>query len=220
MDCNFLDKHLLYHMDTRVSYLRTGPAHSVTMPKNKNKNKNKDKDKDTKDKKMDNSSDAVSSDSDAPDTAEGSLGLIMSKLLKTNTTSTPVLAKRKAVERQLEEEKLEKRARALVRQELREKRDSAHRVPTMEDGNYEKGLRKYANKGVVQLFNAVQQHQLNKERAEKAAKEAKEAKLKKKPSSQVDPKDGTVSSRSDSLAKEVSKASFLELLKMSSRKPQ
>ncbi|PJF19466.1 Nucleotide-sugar transporter [Paramicrosporidium saccamoebae] len=152
------------------------------MPKNKTKVV-----KDTKKNDIDNSSNSASSDSDAPNTAEGSLGLIMSKLLKTNTTSTPVLSKRKAVERQLEEEKLDKRARALVRQELREKKDSAHRVPTMEDGNYEKGLKKYANKGVVQLFNAVQQHQLNKERAEKAAKEAKEAK--KKPSSRADPKD-------------------------------
>lgn len=87
-----------------------------------------------------------SSEGEAASTSD--LGLIMSKLLRTTTTTDqPVLAKRKAVERQLEEEKLEKRARALVRQELWERRDSAHVVPNMESANYEKGLRKFATKG-------------------------------------------------------------------------
>lgn len=82
---------------------------------------------------------------------DGPLGNIMAKILNTSTsslsTATPVLAKRKAVERQIEEEKLEKRARTLIKQELREKRDAAHRVPSMESANKEKVLRKFATKG-------------------------------------------------------------------------
>lgn len=109
----------------------------------------------------------------------------LSKLLKTGpVTEEPsevVLSKRKAIERKLEEEKLEKRARRLVKADLAEKRDAAHQVPDMAQANYEKGLRKTAVRGVVQLFNAVHQHQQAKEKErerEKAAKEGKAAEAK------------------------------------------
>lgn len=89
-----------------------------------------------------------------PCPSEGGLGDAMAKILKTSLPPSagkqapaPVLAKRKAIERALEEERLDVRARALVRQEMRLKRDSAHTVPDMESANYEKGLRKFATRG-------------------------------------------------------------------------
>lgn len=79
------------------------------------------------------------------------LGSIMAKILKTKVPSdaagTPVLSRRRAVERKMEDEKLELKARAIVRNELREKRDAAHQPPRMESANYEKTLRKVSTSG-------------------------------------------------------------------------
>lgn len=99
-------------------------------------------------------SSTLSDNPQADEMMEGStnLGSIMSKILKTKTNETPVLSKRKAVERKLEEEVLERRARRLVRQELKEKRDSAHVTPDITTANYEKGLRKFATRGGSSFF--------------------------------------------------------------------
>jgi hypothetical protein len=150
------------------------------------------------------------SDNDTQPSADetfGNMGNIMSKILKTSSTDpkAPILAKRRAVERKIQDEKLENRARKLVRRELREARDAAHIVPDMSTANAEKTLRKVATRGVVQLFNAVNTHQVNKEKAEKAVQAAKEAK-RAKPTS--------VKEKTSEDVKALSKASFLELLKM------
>ena len=158
------------------------------------------------------------SDSDTQSSADevsGNMGNIMSKILRTSSTDpkTPILAKRRAVERKIQDEKLEHRARKLVRRELREARDAAHIIPEMSTANLEKILRKVATRGVVQLFNAVNTHQVNKEKAEKAAQIAKEAK-RSKPTNLV--KEKTLFTD----VKALSKASFLELLKMGGTRPK
>lgn len=135
-----------------------------------------------------------------------SMGDIMGKLLRTNAPVEPILSKRRAVERRLEEEALERRARTLVRQEAKEARDAAHTIPSLD--NKERELRKVATRGVVHLFNAVHQHQLARERQRREEQEAKGSKDKGNDKD----KDKTVTSEAS--MKAVSKASFLELLKM------
>ena len=107
-----------------------------------------------------NDSDDHTSTGSEMEEGNDALGSIMSKILKTSTGPTsstdtpkesmPILAKRRAVERKLEEEKLDRRAKAVVRAELRERRDAAHAVPNMEGANYEKDIRKFATKGGMQ----------------------------------------------------------------------
>lgn len=69
---------------------------------------------------------------------------------------------------------------------------------------------------MVQLFNAVHQHQVDKEKAQKAAKEAKKGGASTK-ITLAETKDSNLTLdhyQSDYLVKAISKASFLELLKM------
>lgn len=144
-------------------------------------------------------------------TIKGLAGVI-SKILRTgdedkmdNGASGPVLAKRKALARKLEEENLKEKARKLARIQRIAARDSAHQTPTV--NNLEKSLRKTATNGVVTLFNAVHQHQAAKEKIKK------EAVIKSKSHTQLEPDTTNQLDRDNSL-KSVSKASFLELLKM------
>lgn len=142
------------------------------------------------------------SPSDAP--VAKSMGDIMGKLLRTSAPAEPILSKRRAVERRLEEEALERRARVLVRQEAREARDAAHTAPALD--NREKGLRRVATRGVVQLFNAVHQHQVARERRLQEGRGAKnKGDIKAAATAAVD---------ATSNMRAVSKASFLELLKV------
>ena len=143
--------------------------------------------------------------------AENSMGHILSKLLKTSSNdAAPILSKRRAVERAIADEALEKRARYLVRQESKAARDAAH-TPAVID-NKEKVLRRTAVKGVVRLFNAVHQYQQKKER-EKAAREDKVQKGDKK---ELAAAVGEDKPKAD--IKAISKATFLELLKMGGTK--
>jgi hypothetical protein len=76
----------------------------------------------------------------------------------------PVMAKNRVVERRLEEERLERRARRALTAEKRAKMQQGRRrlndpeqvAQTLE---YEKRLKKVATRGVIQLFNAVRAHQ-------------------------------------------------------------
>lgn len=135
------------------------------------------------------------------------MGDVMSKLLRTNAPAEPILSKRRAVERRLEEEALERRARALVRQEAKEARDAAHTIPSLD--NNEKELRKVATRGVVQLFNAIHRHQVARERRLREAKDKGQHPKNTDKSRTTGTETGTASG-----LKAVSKASFLELLKM------
>lgn len=110
----------------------------------------------------------------------------------------PILARRKGIERKIEDAKLEAKARAVLRRQKLEAKDSARQVKAdFSQANYEKLLKKVATKGVVQLFNAIQQHQVMKE---KLAKE----------------KAAAAGSRKSEVAtqiKQISKTSFLDMLK-------
>jgi hypothetical protein len=138
---------------------------------------------------------------------EKSLGLAMAQILKQNIPApseeaaskpvAPILAKRKAIERGIEDAKLEARARAVLKRQRNASKDSARLLtPDATTANYERGLRKAATKGVVQLFNAIHQHQVNKERL------AREKKMEGKGKSEVAKE-----------IKQASKTSFLEMLK-------
>lgn len=166
------------------------------------------------DSESDHSNSLTQSDQELSSSGEGpsrasrpaltSMGDIMGKLLRTSAPVEPILSKRRAVERRLEEEVLERRARTLVRQEAREARDAAHTIPSLD--NKERELRKVATRGVVQLFNAVHQHQLAQERRRREEQEAKGEKDTSKNKNKA--------VASDTSMKAVSRASFLELLKM------
>ena len=153
--------------------------------------------------------------------ASSAFGSALAKILHTNTpaaakdtTSSAVLSRRKAIERKLEDDKLEERARKQVRSEARLKRDAAHILPEATALNREKLLRKTATRGVVQLFNAVQQVQVERERLEKKKLEEKGSKkgpMKKPEVEAFDKKDPLAE------AKALSKSSFLDLLKMSGK---
>lgn len=137
----------------------------------------------------------------------------LSKLLSTRVDEgeSAVLSKRKAIERKLEDERLEKRARAIVRTEIKELREASHQPASFETANEERLLRKIATRGVVQLFNAVHQHQVAKEKAQKE-KEEEKGKKDIKPAGAAKPALADM--------KSVSKSSFLELLKMGGTKKQ
>lgn len=130
---------------------------------------------------------------------EPDLGSAISQILGEKTKNEqPILARRKGIERKIEDEKLEARARALMKRQRMAAKDSARvMIPDMSRANYEKQLKKAATKGVVQLFNAIHQHQVTKEKLEKekaAAGTAKKAEI----AAQI---------------KQISKTSFLDMLK-------
>lgn len=140
------------------------------------------------------------------------LGLAMSQILGQKIPATadatgstaagvPILAKRKAIERKIEEDRLDARARSVMRKQRIANKDSA-RVAEMDmsRANSEKGLKKAATRGVVQLFNAIHQHQTTKE---KAAKEKRDA--------AAGGKKGGAEQAAQ--IKQISKTSFLDMLK-------
>ena len=166
-------------------------------------------------------SDASGEEGIEPMMTDSALGSIFSKILRTPSssissevpTTNPVLSKRKAVERKIEEEQLDARARAILRREERMLRDLAHR-PAPAVCNREKLLRKAATSGVVQLFNALHAHQNSKAKEEQERIRAKEEKIEKVRSGAMFQPQPTVTADIKSL----SKASFLDLLKMGNAK--
>lgn len=80
------------------------------------------------------------------------------------TVSVPILGKSKAMD-DLEEEQIDYRARKILKAQIRSTQESVH-FPTAnaaETLNFERSLRKLATRGVVQLFNAIQTSQLQKD---------------------------------------------------------
>ncbi|KAI9343437.1 Rrp15p-domain-containing protein [Zopfochytrium polystomum] len=67
----------------------------------------------------------------------------------------PILAKHKSIEHQLDEEKLELRARKALAAERKKRDDLARVFPQIAANDFEKRLRKVATRGVVKLFNAI-----------------------------------------------------------------
>lgn len=130
---------------------------------------------------------------------EPDLGLAIAGILGEKTKGDqPILARRKGIERKIEDAKLEAKARAVLRKQRLATKDAAHMsVPDMSRANNEKLLKKAATKGVVQLFNAIHQHQVMKEKLAKEKAEAGGAK-KAEVATQI---------------KQISKTSFLDMLK-------
>ncbi|KAJ1642490.1 pre-60S ribosomal particles component [Coemansia erecta] len=73
--------------------------------------------------------------------------------------SAPIMAKDKTRENQIKEEQLEYRARKALTAERKALKDKDRIVPTMENFDYERKLRKIATKGVIKLFNVVKAQQ-------------------------------------------------------------
>jgi len=127
------------------------------------------------------------------------VGSAISQILNQTTTepSGPILSKRKAIERKIEDAKLEAKARALLKRQRLATKDAARvTVPDISRANCERALKKAATKGVVQLFNAIHQHQVSKE---KLAKEKAAA--------------GKKGTEVATQIKQISKTSFLDMLK-------
>lgn len=87
----------------------------------------------------------------------------------------PILSRRKAVERNIEEEEIDKKARKILKAQIRESQDAMHisdaNLPEML--NYERSLRKLATRGVVHLFNSIRAAQVSKEEEARARRQAK-----------------------------------------------
>ncbi|KAJ1853355.1 pre-60S ribosomal particles component [Coemansia sp. RSA 1722] len=95
--------------------------------------------------------------------------------------SAPIMAKDKTRENQIKEEKLEYRARKALAAERKALKDKDRIVPTLENFDYERKLRKVATKGVIKLFNVVkaQQTELAEIEEQKTIKTDKVAEMSK-----------------------------------------
>ncbi|KAI8049564.1 Rrp15p-domain-containing protein [Syncephalis plumigaleata] len=110
-------------------------------------------------RKMDNSADFAAA-----------LDRVLSMSLNQQETQVPVMAKNRVVERRLEEERLERKARKVLAAERNAKLQQGRRRLVDPDEvaltlEYEKRLKKVATRGVIQLFNAVRTHQKSGEDA-------------------------------------------------------
>ncbi|KAJ3096308.1 hypothetical protein HDU97_006038 [Phlyctochytrium planicorne] len=100
---------------------------------------------------------------------EAKLASVISRILTTEvkqSASRPILSRQKGIERKIDNEKLEARAKRLVSAEKKQKKDSQRLKPTSLSNELEKKLRKIATRGgspiltgflqtVVKLFNAI-----------------------------------------------------------------
>lgn len=99
-----------------------------------------------------------------------------SENLSETETSAPVqiLAKSKAIE-DLEEAQLDYRARKILKSQIRATQESVHfpQANAPETLNFERSLRKLATRGVVQLFNAIQVGQQQKDEEKRLKRQEK-----------------------------------------------
>ncbi|KAF9903412.1 hypothetical protein BX616_001638 [Lobosporangium transversale] len=94
---------------------------------------------------------------------------ILGSTLRKADASTPILAKSRGVERKLEEEKMEAKARRAITNEKKRLASKDRVKPDYTGMEYEKKLRKVATRGVVQLFNAIKaQQKVTEDLTEKA----------------------------------------------------
>ncbi|KAJ3018913.1 hypothetical protein HKX48_002560 [Thoreauomyces humboldtii] len=83
------------------------------------------------------------------------IGKILAGDLGLKDENRPILAKQRHLERAIDNEKLEARARKIITAERKQKAEIGHVVPEHTTTDYEKKLRKVATRGVVKLFNAI-----------------------------------------------------------------
>lgn len=80
-------------------------------------------------------------------------------------SAAPILSRRKAIERSIEEEQIDHRARQILKAQILATQDAVHitEANRPETLNFERSLRKLATRGVVQLFNTIQTSQQEQE---------------------------------------------------------
>ncbi|KAJ3000499.1 hypothetical protein HDV02_005364 [Globomyces sp. JEL0801] len=84
------------------------------------------------------------------------LASIIGKILDTKIpTNRPVLSLKRKIETDIDDAKLEEKARKLMTKEKKVQKDIGRLIPDNTTLDYEKKLRKTATRGVVQLFNAL-----------------------------------------------------------------
>ncbi|KAJ7092641.1 Rrp15p-domain-containing protein [Mycena epipterygia] len=107
-------------------------------------------------------------------------GATLQSLLNTDAPSTLPLSLKPSVGRKRNDEKLELRAKKVLQVERKEKEDKGRVVDVIGGwgGESERALRKVAQRGVVKLFNVIQQSQAS---ATVAAEETKAARGSGKP---------------------------------------
>ncbi|KAJ7706267.1 Rrp15p-domain-containing protein [Mycena rosella] len=107
-------------------------------------------------------------------------GATLQSLLNTDAPSTLPLSLKPSVGRKRNDEKLELRAKKVLQVEKKEKEDKGRIVDVIGGwgGESERALRKVAQRGVVKLFNVIQQSQAS---ASVAAEETKAARGSGKP---------------------------------------
>ncbi|RIA87374.1 Rrp15p-domain-containing protein [Glomus cerebriforme] len=133
--------------------------------------KNIDKQEETLSETVSGNSSIISSDEDSMNynsipkmkkpskNTTSSFAETMNKLLTAPVNQTPVLSRSKGIEREIDEAKLEYKARRAISME-KKKLASKDRVKAdLTSIDYERKLRKLATRGVVQLFNAIRKSQ-------------------------------------------------------------
>ncbi|TFY68371.1 hypothetical protein EVG20_g3593 [Dentipellis fragilis] len=105
-------------------------------------------------------------------TEPAKFGATLLSLLDTDAPSSAPLSLQPAVARKRNDDKLESKARRVVKFERKEREDK-HRVTDVIGGwggESERALRKVAQRGVVKLFNAIQQSQAQASQAAESLK--------------------------------------------------
>ncbi len=114
---------------------------------------------------------SVASDSeiDIDNNEMGGFGDKLNQLLNTVVppmSSSSILIQSKGIERKLDQAILDEKAQRILKHEKRKLKELGHvskeKDIIVTNYDYEKKLKKVATKGVVQLFNAISQHQIAK----------------------------------------------------------
>ncbi|KAI9308864.1 Rrp15p-domain-containing protein [Cunninghamella echinulata] len=123
---------------------------------------------------------------------------ILGSALTGGDRKQPILARSKGVERKIEDEKLEYKAKKMLSAEKKKIKNQGRIIPDYTTFEYEKRLRKVATRGVVKLFNAIRTQQKVTEVAVQEATATRGTQLAKEKAKNVST---------------MSKSSFLDLLK-------
>jgi predicted DNA-binding antitoxin AbrB/MazE fold protein len=101
------------------------------------------------------------------------LSSVISKILTTKANQKrPVLSLKRKIEIDLDDKKLEEKAKKKISQDKKEHLEIGRVYPTNDTLPYEKSLKKIGTRGVVQLFNALRQAQkVDLEEGEKVTKD-------------------------------------------------
>ncbi|KAI8642827.1 Rrp15p-domain-containing protein [Parasitella parasitica] len=126
----------------------------------------------------------------------------MTKILASTLTGSdrkqPILARSKGLERKIEDDKLDYKARKIMSAEKKALKEKGRVIPDFTTFEYEKRLRKVATRGVVKLFNAIRTQQKVTEVAVQNAADTRKTLAAKEKAKSVST---------------MSKSSFLDLLK-------